>query len=519
MKKKPAASGKPVRRTASAARVKAGAARLPAARVRVRGVTRATGGALERPAAVGAGSVRKARAVRPKAGVAARRAAGVRRSRGVRPPVSRSRIAERPAVRRRVVSALPVPSAVAVPGRVARAVLPPRPPARIPPLLLEGDASPAPAVSGPGERFVVGQAAAAVPAGAVPGLPESYGTQRLFLSVRDPQWLHAHWDLGEAEARLLAAQAAGGQLILRVYRGAAGTLPVSEIPLAAGARAWFLRIADGGGRYVAELGYWDPDGAWRRLALSDPVAVPEEPGPAEGPVEFATFPVDVPFSVILGKVEEVARENVPLVQMLSALRAAGFEDLPSVSEAQAGVWTPEQERALAAVLRVDPDRRVWVGSLDLTEAVRQRLAAEGGVPTGVGVPTSPAGGFGGPTSSEAIDSQGGVPSAAPGRRGFWFSVNAELIVYGATEPDATLTVGGRPVRLRADGTFSLRFALPDGDYALPLRAMSREGDDGREAALEFRRRTEYRGAVRVHPQDPALKAPRPEHAGEAGKSS
>src|SRR5512136_804552 len=44
-------------------------------------------------------------------------------------------------------------------------------------------------------------------------------------------------------------------------------------------------------------------------------------------------------------------------------------------------------------------------------------------------------------------------------RGFWFRLGTELIVYGATEPDAKVTLQGRPVRLKPDGTFSVRFAL------------------------------------------------------------
>jgi len=63
-------------------------------------------------------------------------------------------------------------------------------------------------------------------------------------------------------------------------------------------------------------------------------------------------------------------------------------------------------------------------------------------------------------------------------KGFWFNVNAELVVYGSTEPNAQVMLGGRPVQLRADGTFSFRFALPDGRYALPASAYSVEGDAG-----------------------------------------
>ena len=93
------------------------------------------------------------------------------------------------------------------------------------------------------------------------------------------------------------------------------------------------------------------------------------------------------------------------------------------------------------------------------------------------------------------------------RRGFWFNVNAELIIYGATEPDAEVTIGGRVIKLRADGTFSYRFSLPDGKYELPAVAVSADKVEARAAELEFSRSTEYRGEVGAHPQDARLKPP------------
>lgn len=57
-------------------------------------------------------------------------------------------------------------------------------------------------------------------------------------------------------------------------------------------------------------------------------------------------------------------------------------------------------------------------------------------------------------------------------RGFWMVVNTELILYGATESDAAVTVQGRPIKLNRDGTFSLRFALPDGEQVIQVKGIS-----------------------------------------------
>jgi hypothetical protein len=143
-------------------------------------------------------------------------------------------------------------------------------------------------------------------------------------------------------------------------------------------------------------------------------------------------------------------------------------------------------------------RRVWIGSLEITELVRRQLQGESSSWSGalVSMPSSAGASWSSPMG-------GGLEK----RRGFWFNVNAELIIYGATEPDATVTIGDRKIKLRPDGSFSFRFSLPDGNYSLPAVASSADGEESREAALKFSRDTKYRGEVGAHPQDKKLKPP------------
>ncbi len=75
-------------------------------------------------------------------------------------------------------------------------------------------------------------------------------------------------------------------------------------------------------------------------------------------------------------------------------------------------------------------------------------------------------------SSPGVGSLSSPVKVLPKERKFWLVVNTELIVYGATEPDAKVTVQGKPISLRPDGTFSLRFALPDGKQVIPVNAVS-----------------------------------------------
>ncbi len=65
------------------------------------------------------------------------------------------------------------------------------------------------------------------------------------------------------------------------------------------------------------------------------------------------------------------------------------------------------------------------------------------------------------------------------QRGFHFWLECELIIYGGTEPDAKVTMQGRPVQLRPDGTFTLRYALPDGKFIFDCHAESADGIEER----------------------------------------
>lgn len=79
-------------------------------------------------------------------------------------------------------------------------------------------------------------------------------------------------------------------------------------------------------------------------------------------------------------------------------------------------------------------------------------------------------------SSGAVASSAMRPRKAEAGKDFWLVVNTELIVYGATEPDAAVTIQGHPIKLRPDGTFSVRFALPDGEQVIPVHATNADGD-------------------------------------------
>ena len=228
------------------------------------------------------------------------------------------------------------------------------------------------------------------------------------------------------------------------------------------------------------------------LARSGATLTPPESVSEDVSVRFATIPVEVPFAELLAMVKGAAREHVALVEAMQQMREQGLRDLPAPEEVKRE-WTGAQEKALAAVVSMDSVRRIWMGSLEITELIRRQLQQQvSSMAAGQLSLRKPAAGAGAGVGGISSPQGGGERG-----RGFWFNVNAELIIYGATEPDAKVTIGDRPIQLREDGTFSFRFALPDGQYELPAAAQSADGEETRRACLRFSRETEYEGEVGV----------------------
>ena len=74
-------------------------------------------------------------------------------------------------------------------------------------------------------------------------------------------------------------------------------------------------------------------------------------------------------------------------------------------------------------------------------------------------------------------------------RDFLFEVDAEMIIFGSTKPDAHVTLSGEPVKLRPDGTFTVRVSMPDRRQVLPVVASSGDGVEQRTIVLAVERNT------------------------------
>jgi hypothetical protein len=261
-------------------------------------------------------------------------------------------------------------------------------------------------------------------------LPAGYGKDRVVVMVRDPYWLHCYWEL--TRNAIQRAEAALGQE-WHTSRPILRLLDVSTRDNATNTEQILRDIDIHGG-----CNNWYID-------VSSPPR---------------SFRVDIGYLSRTGRFFVLARSNV-----VSTPRA-GVSDV--IDENWADIDPRKADRIYAMSGGFDPT----ASSLELKQLFEERLRR--------------------PMGSPAITSMGSGAfwSGARGRQ-FWFQLDAELIVYGATDPQARVTLQGEPVKLRNDGTFTLRFSLPDSRQILPAVATSPDGIEERTIVLAVERNTKH----------------------------
>ena len=80
-------------------------------------------------------------------------------------------------------------------------------------------------------------------------------------------------------------------------------------------------------------------------------------------------------------------------------------------------------------------------------------------------------------------------SLPPGETGFPFELDAELVVHGWTVPGAQVTLQGENIPLRPDGSFTVRFAMPNARQVIPAVATSPDGARQQTIVLAVERNT------------------------------
>jgi uncharacterized protein len=304
--------------------------------------------------------------------------------------------------------------------------------------------------------------------------PGGYGESRIVLMPRDPQWAYAYWDVPNDHRQELRRQ--GGQrLALRlcdatdVNLGYQSPHSIQEYPCDEMAREWYIPIPLSDRDYVIDIGYRCADGRWLSLARSTPVRIPP------------TYPSDW------------INDQFMTVDWETELRGKTLFELGNKhsAAANAGISTPIYDQIFGMAAGTEAMRVAGslYGSMQHVAASIQHVPTESlssfVFPSGAGLWALP--------TASGISDVGFSASAAPIRpRQFWLVADAELIVYGATEPDATVTIGGRPIKLNPDGTFRFQMSFQDGLIDYPILAVAADGEQTRSIHMKFNRETPSR---------------------------
>ena len=272
-------------------------------------------------------------------------------------------------------------------------------------------------------------------------------TKVVFLP-RDPEWAYVFWEISDSD-RSTAQNEGAIRLCLRLAdvtntnNGEANPGTLQEVVVDSHSTEWYLPIPLGGRDYKVELGYRIGH-QWMSLAHSSTANVPSLHPSEQILDQFVPFSLEAPVTSTNPKVENFAPD-----QPDSGLHERLYQSATTKFRTRR-VGSEEFQEGISG----DKNSNSESGS---------GLWASGLNESGIGGVSQP--------------------------RSFWLVADAELIVYGATDPSAKLFIEEEEVPLANDGTFRLQVPFRDGTQNYSIKAIDKDGVDSRNIAMKFERIT------------------------------
>jgi len=280
-----------------------------------------------------------------------------------------------------------------------------------------------------------------------PEIPTTVDTKtNLVFLPRDPDWAYVFWQISDVD-REKAKSLGANKLCLRLFDvtgskdGEFNQGTLREIAVDSYSTEWYLPIPVPDRDYKVELGY-RYGFKWMSLAFSAAGHVPNSQ-PSEQILDKF-----VPFNL-----ESSSDTNL------------------AITNSDESMINGLHERLYQAATTYSRSSRV--GSEEFMENIRKDNPNPLQNDSGAGI-----------WSSGLNDSGVGITN-----RSFWLVADAELIVYGATDPSATLTIGEEKVPLASDGTFRLQVPFRDGSQNYEIKAIDSTGKQDRSITMRFDRNT------------------------------
>ena len=263
---------------------------------------------------------------------------------------------------------------------------------------------------------------------------------RLVLMVRDPFWLHAYW---EVNAKTMERA-----------RVALGHLWYTSIPVLR-----LFRLAS------------DGTGAPKRQLVRDV--------PVHGGVNNWYLDVMNPPSIFIVELGYLTREKKFFPTLSSNIVETPQQQVIDELDKLDGNWKGVAED-LGRVFKLSSSEG---NSQELKEVMEKQL--------------------GRPMSSQLLSryrvaKQGNLEKP---RRNFRFVTDVDVIIHGKADPNVQVAIRNEPVAVNADGTFAVRFALPEKRHLFPIEAEGSDGVEMQRVILTLERNTRILETVIQEPSD------------------
>ena len=373
-------------------------------------------------------------------------------------------------------------------------------------------------------------------------LPRHYDATTLTLMARDPYWVHAYWNIAPASLTAIQKKIGPAAMrcvhVIRMYDVSFVNFDGHnanhwfDIEVAPHAQSWNINLWRDNVAYRAEYGLRTLKGVFHAIVRSN-VAITPRSGQSERTDviwisrkegSLRTMPVMVVESshkqgqsvVIASSMQPdtmLETQVTPYIKPAAVSEAYYAAEGQNQNQAVSGSYNESTETAPAIATMppdeipntisgrcyflTDEDIRAYYRQLvPVIRRVRRRVRRTHGMPlvvyidhdkqTMLALPArlwqlQPGSSMAGASENMAGSSEYNAPASDSlvRSRKFFFEIGMELIVYGRTEPDAGVYLGDQAVVLRSDGTFTMRYALPDGHIPFNFTATARDGEQTR----------------------------------------
>ena len=347
-------------------------------------------------------------------------------------------------------------------------------------------------------------------------LPSQYNTTQVTLLARDPHYIHAYWDIAPQThdhiRQEIGPEYDRSTYTLRMYDitqkdfNGANANHSFDVDIQPHQSNWYVNLWCDNVNYCGEIGVRTPEGRFYPMARSNVVGTPRASSSGRSDMVWMdvkenreeSFLYTMSRAKRINKAIERASTKLPVqtkpgrkIYLSEADIRAYYSNLfPLLRKLKRfkrngnngeNSKTPSKIKDINKFDNREKIEDIYIPGISTSEYYRKYLS-------GASAELLERGGA---SEKNFVGASESIHIQPKGRK-FFFEIWTELLVYGRTEPDAKVYLGSKNIPLRKDGTFSLRYALPDGRIPFDFTAVSTDQIDRRTISTAVERaRTVY----------------------------